>query len=473
MTSSPTRTTTVRRRRTIGLVVAAASMVAGHSGAVAFNAAPADSPPTTGDDGWRQEALDKCEAYVAGFAAIPPPSGTPESLVDYIDAIAALADRVGSFSDIDLPDELTHDPTNVLALDASADLSLIAAQSQAAAGNIEGPEGSATAAGALDVYVAQLTQIPTLFGIAGVPCAGVDPARAASASLNVPVLSGYQIGIGFGSVWVSEAVTQRVNRIDSETGEIIATIDVGSVPVQIQPADGRMIVRATDAFVALDPDNNAVAATLDKDDIGAAADRGYAIDGAMWICDGTRLHRYDPTTLQPVTAIDLDLECGRVHATPELVVAWTYNGEPGESGTSAAAFIDPATNAVLATVELPVDVGEPALLDQIVFFPGDSGPTAVVVDRQGWIVTATPEYGRAMHANSSAVDGSSIYVIVDRQDVLQIDPATLAVTDTIEPFDWGAPNDGVNAIAVNSGALWVANSFAGLLQQLDIANTGL
>ena len=69
----------------------------------------------------------------------------------------------------------------------------------------------------------------------------------------------------------------------------------------------------------------------------------------MWICDGQRVHRYDPTTLQPVTAIELTFDCGNVHATSDLVITWSYN-DP------ACAAIDPVTD-----VDLPFDIGKPTI----------------------------------------------------------------------------------------------------------------
>ena len=51
----------------------------------------------------------------------------------------------------------------------------------------------------------------------------------------------------------------------------------------------------------------------------------------MWVCDGRRLHRYDPTTLEPVAAIDLDVDCDFVYATQDLVVTWNHDDAPAES----------------------------------------------------------------------------------------------------------------------------------------------
>jgi hypothetical protein len=78
----------------------------------------------------------------------------------------------------------------------------------------------------------------------------------------------------------------------------------------------------------------------------AAGHRVGSRSRIWWICDGQLLHRYDPTTLQRVATIELGIDCGQVYATTDLMVAWTYNQDAGESGTTAAVFVDPATNQV-------------------------------------------------------------------------------------------------------------------------------
>ena len=140
---------------------------------------------------------------------------------------------------------------------------------------------------------------------------------------------------------------------------MIASIDVGARPAKLQAADGRLIVRTDDAYLAVDPATDQVVATLAKADVGPAANRSWAVDGALWICDGQSLHRYEPTTFEAVTSLELGFDCGQVYATEELVIAWSYNEDEGESGTSVAAFVDPGADEVTATVPLPVDAGVP------------------------------------------------------------------------------------------------------------------
>jgi hypothetical protein len=224
-----------------------------------------------------------------------------------------------------------------------------------------------------------------------------------------------------------------------------------------------MIVRTEAQYVAIDPATNTVAATLDKAAVGPAANRAFARDGAMWICDGTRLHRYDPSTLQPVTAVDLEIDCAEVYATADLVVAYRTDEEVADqTGNAAATFVDPTTNQVLATVPLPVDVGYVAVLDDAVFFPGHGGSTAVVVDRATWSVTATPDLGVPIAGGLTATDGERIYLpAAGKRDVVVVDAETFTVVDTIESL-------GNNAPVLLDGSLWTVDSTYGLMQRHDL-----
>jgi streptogramin lyase len=45
-----------------------------------------------------------------------------------------------------------------------------------------------------------------------------------------------QLNVGYGSVWVSQKAGRNVVRLDPETGEVLATVDVGTEPLKLQPA---------------------------------------------------------------------------------------------------------------------------------------------------------------------------------------------------------------------------------------------
>ncbi len=345
------------------------------------------------------------------------------------------------------------------AVTAEADGWLASAAEAAAAGD------TAMASDALDRAFSGYGLVGGTLAVAGARCGDAEPERAAAAAVNTPVPFGpWQIASGFDAIWVSEMHGGRIVRLDPESGAVTATVDVGEQPFKLQPADGRIWARLESRYVAIDPETDVIVAELTKSDVGPEANRSWAVDGALWICDGRRLHRYDPATVAPVAVVELTIDCGQVYGTDELVVAWSYNEDDGESGNSAAAFIDPVTNEVQATIDLPVDVGVPAVLEDDVFFPGWGGSTAVVVDRAGWTVTDTPDLGRSTAGSLVVTDGQRIFVPTDccPKDVLVVDAATFEVVATIEPL-------GNNALALVDGTLWTADSDFGLVQRFDRA----
>jgi hypothetical protein len=427
------------------------------------SSAPSTAPATTSrpattstvDDGWRQAAAAWCADGLEDYVARPTfETASPAEVV-----AAVRAARNGSLESIEFPPELRRAPSDVMAVDRQQEALLTDAEAAVAAGDVD------ATIDLIEHYDTLLAHNAALITVAGAECVG-DPARAAGASLNVPVPNVWQVGTGFGSVWASQDFTDTVVRVDATSGDVRASFDVGARAVKSQPADGRMIVRTADAYVAIDPLTDTVVATLAKTDVGPAADRSWAVDGAMWICDGQRLHRYDPATFEPVgVVVELGIDCGQVYATADLVVAWPHNDDEGESGISAAAFVDPATNQLVATTPLPGDVLVPIVLDDAVFFPANLGTVSAVVDRATWQVTATPDYGRMTGGSQAAYDGRAIYVIAEKVDVLVIDAETFELRDVIEPLSI-VPD--INSVATSPGALWVATDSAGILQRFDI-----
>jgi hypothetical protein len=463
-----------RRTSTISLLAVGALTLASACSSGGGSASPADTPdstPATAADGdWQDQITEVCDAFVSDSAGIPEPDGSPASLGAYAAALRQVGTDGPSLADVDFPPEAQPTLDHVIALGDANTAALDRADAAAAAGDAAGAKH------ALDEWNDGLHQMGAAFALAGARCGTSEPARLDGAQLNVP-LSGdpAQLATGYGSIWVSENLAGQVVRVDPDDGKVIATIDVGVGPGKLQPADGRMIVRTLGAYVAINPETNAVVGTLAKADVGPAANRAWAVDGALWICDGRRLHRYDPATFTPTAVLDLDVDCGQVYATDDLVVAWNYNEDPGPSGTSAATFVDPvgdrpagtaptptSSPRVLATTPLPVDVGVPVVLPDSVFFHAQvDASTAVVVQRGTWTVTATPDLGRPTTGSNTGYDGRSIYVITDDyKDILVTDAETFEVTDTIETF-------GVNSVDLHDGALWVTSGDSDVLQRFD------
>ncbi|MET1000980.1 MAG: hypothetical protein ABWZ15_04155 [Acidimicrobiia bacterium] len=413
--------------------------------------------PTADEAGWQDEVAATCDALIAALESVPAPEPTPEGLTTQIAAIQAAVADLPRFDEVTVPADVQDDWDHILTVVADAGASLEAAAAESAAGDPLAAEAALGRAGD------GVNRTYGLIALAGAECGDATPERAATAALNIPTEGDVaQIASGFGSIWGSAELGGRVIRVDPESGEIIATIDVGAGPLKLQPADDRMWVRTRDEFVAIDPETNTVVARLAKADVGPAVNRNWAVDGAMWICDGQRLHRYDPTTLQPVTTIELGIECGQPYATDELVVAWNHNDDDGESGLSEAVLVDPATNTAGQKITLPVDVLAPVVLDDAVFFPGNRGDgTAVVVDRATATVTATPDLGPPTSGSLSVSDGERIFVpTLDEKGILVVDASTFEVIDTVNAL-------GANSVALLDGSLWTASRRFGLLQRHD------
>ncbi len=271
----------------------------------------AGSPTTSDAGGWVDEVAAVCDHFSSEIAAISETDSAPFGIAAFIAALQDVGGTASFLAAIDGPAHLASELDRIVALGAAADTALDTAAEASAAGD------APAAMAAVNVYLDGLNRIRRAFAVAGVRCGDADPARAVGADLDVPLeLEACQVTTGFGSILVSERIGNRVVRLDPASGAVVATIDVASEPFKLQPADGWMWVRTAAQYDAVDPATNTITATLAKADVGPAANRSWAVDGALWICDGRRLHRYNPTTLQTVAALELGVDCGQVHATP-------------------------------------------------------------------------------------------------------------------------------------------------------------
>ena len=412
--------------------------------------------PTTAPEGdWQSEVSSWCTDFNASIADTAVVlDGTAEGYQQFVNDFRAQAVPWPDLAPFNLSADTQARLDEVAGILDEGTARLDAVDTAAAGGDVE------SARRELDWAQDGSNRVQGLIALAGATCDKAEPQRVEAAALNVPT-SGliFQINAGFGSIWASRNLTGDVLRIDPATGETIATIAVGNTPQKLQAAGDRMWARTADRYVAIDPVTNTVAAELLKADVGPAANRSYAVDGALWICDGETLHRYDPATLQSVATIPTGVTCGDIQATDDLVVTWTVE-EVG--GAPAAAFVDPATNQLITTVLLPAYSTRAAVLDDKVFIPGIASTAASVVDRSSWALESV-ELDQPTAADLTTTDGTRIYVPAEDhdRDILVIDAESLEVVDRI-------PTLGNNAVALLDGSLWTADSNYGLIQRHDL-----
>ena len=196
-----------------------------------------------------------------------------------------------------------------------------------------------------------------------------------------------------------------------------------------------MWVRTSDAYVAIDPATNTVTTTLTKADVGPEANRSWAVDGALWICDGSRLHRYDPTNVSLVTTVELGIDCGQVCATSDL--GGRVDVQRGRRRVGSF-----RRRIHRSGDEHRRGKGRPARRRQRAgrdgrrrLLPRYGNAGAASVDRQSWTVTEH-ELDVPLGGSQPTTDGTFIYVpTADKHGIVVIDARSHQVVDKIEPLE--------------------------------------
>jgi streptogramin lyase len=141
--------------------------------------------------------------------------------------------EVAPVASLVVPPELAAGFELVLEASASAQEALDSAEAAVAAGDLVAAERLVVR------HIGHLRSITGRLGLMGARCGNVDPARVATADLTVPLdLGAEHINVGHGSVWVSQKAGDNVVRVDPETGEVRATVDVGIEPLKLQRPTG-------------------------------------------------------------------------------------------------------------------------------------------------------------------------------------------------------------------------------------------
>jgi streptogramin lyase len=217
------------------------------------------------------------------------------------------------------------------------------------------------------------------------------------------------IAVGDGSLWVSNAQTRTVSRIDPTTQEPV----VAPIALHVQPAD-----------------------------------IAYG-EGAVWVCsaDRTSLTRIDPRTNQVAAVIDLS-----ALQLPTIDHLWVAAGEGAVwlVNTVSVIQIDPQTNQVVGQ---PIVAGEEIIaiaLGEGTFWTGSHDDGIIArIDARTHQVVARIDVGFAIHG--LAVGEGSAWVLDEHGfAVAHLDPATNQLGERV-PIKFVGAN-----LASGAGSVWVA-----------------
>ena len=242
------------------------------------------------------------------------------------------------------------------------------------------PETAEVAFGSGSVWVSPANYYP--FRDEDYPFGGVKPGNDAVLRIDpetnrvadrIHVPSPMGVAFGFGSAWVTDAISGTVLRIDPRTGEVVARIGVGRgagdvaadersgavwvagrhLPEVAEELQGALPPERSTArkLTRVDPRTNCVVAEVPIEEAKRYGGvRAVAVgEGAAWAASATgKLHRVDPKTNEVAAVVplgdyswDLAVSEGSVWATAMK-----------NSGTTRLKRVDPRTDEVVGSLDL-------------------------------------------------------------------------------------------------------------------------
>lgn len=191
------------------------------------------------------------------------------------------------------------------------------------------------------------------------------------------------LGYGAGSLWIEDTSSNTVSRVSARTGKRVAAVKVGVQPYDATFAYGSAWATSYGAGEVdrISPTGNRVVKRFPLDSaIGVVG-----AFGSVWATGSTGVIRIDPATNQVVARIDIPSGAGWTAASDDAV--WVTSGE-------GVARIDPTTNAVAATVPLGTTaLGDPAAVAGKLWVPKIRENSVAIVDPATKAVEGTFKVG--------------------------------------------------------------------------------
>jgi len=281
--------------------------------------------------------------------------------------------------------------------------------------------------------------------------------------IKVPAGPGW-LGVGFGSVWVSEIDSKMVLRIDPGTNHVIAKIPVGSDPeLGVGIGAGFVwIADTTDHTISqIDPQGNRVVRTIP---VNVASDPEGSIaidDGSIWILtnegdtDSGTLTRIDVTSGRVTANI-------AVRAKSHAVIVAFNSIWVTSTAAGTMSRIDPKTNSIVAEVSVHSLPRFLVASDDAIWVLSQGDGTLERVDPLTNTVVATVEVNVPGDGGDLAVGEHSVWVSGEHVPLTQIDPRNNRV---VRQFVGGSKDD---TMRVGFGSAWILFERTGRIWRIDL-----
>jgi len=267
------------------------------------------------------------------------------------------------------------------------------------------------------------------------------------------------VAFGDGSIWVTNRMKQNVLRIDMETGDTGALIELDFEPREIAYGEGAVWLCSADhtRLARIDPQTNKVTAEIDlrpleiPDHVLLLITAG---EGAVWITDQTHVIQIDPQTHQivgqPLPAGEEIIAVALGHGT-----LWTGSHDDG-----IVSRVDAKTHSVLASFDVGFSVHGLAVSDESAWVLDEHGFAVVRIDPQ---TNQQQERIPIDFIGATLVAGAgSVWVAPAARDsgastgndaIARIDEEEKQILETIHVGD--APASEYYSVYFSDGSVWV------------------
>ena len=271
------------------------------------------------------------------------------------------------------------------------------------------------------------------------------------------------IALNSDGVWVTQADAAEVVHVDPASGEVVATTPTDTPATGVATtADDRVWVIGNEGTEVGVIDDSAGEVT-DAIDISSTPDAIAASTQHVWVAATDDV---GGNLLADVNAATTSLAnlLGSSQSGPSQVAATDDDVWVTNSGSSTVSHYDARTQVGLTAIAVDVTPGAVAVTDDAVWVAGTDSQSIVRIDPATDTVVATVDLsgdGGGSPAGIAATAGAVWVTDPDNDQLLRIDPGSNAVVDTIDTGSRPV------AVAATDTDVWVANAGDGTLTHVD------
>ena len=249
----------------------------------------------------------------------------------------------------------------------------------------------------------------------------IDPAQNVEVERLTDVSVHCDIAAGGGFVWATKAASSNVNKVDAATGKVLGSISLADAcGVAADDADVWVVSPGLGKVVRFDPKTLEERASIELEPMTFFVAIGPT---AVWVvgeAHGGTAYRIDPSTNEVGASIAVPLGGYATGIAVGHGAVWV----PARDN-KVVHRIDPATNAVTTTIEMPSLIGGLGVGPDAIWTSGFGDGKVYRIDPATNQITASVSTGQGQLGPPLVAFGSVWVAALDRNLVVRIDPAAI------------------------------------------------